>query len=161
MLSRETITQYEAWSELFRGLYAAVTSSGKDPSTFDLAKKHAKESTARIAAKFQDSKILNNSLWEWTLAHFDLIETALRPPHKTEDAFILVRATTWKLIQVLAIFGWDPLGGFDERINDSVDAFIELLAARIEKNKEKIKEATFALKGAWRNVAGYASEWLV
>ena len=161
MLSRKTTTQYEVWLELFQGLKTGIMASGNDESTFNLARKHTRESASRISEKLDGSPLLKEVLLEWVSAHFHLIEVVLRSPTAAKDSIETMRTSSWRLVRLLAVYGWNSLKGFEKRINKSVDAFIEVLAARMEDDGVTVKKAMSDLKTSWKALANYAAEWLV
>ena len=170
-----TVTsQYEAWSEYFRGvrMSANLGKRGLAVSTRKLAQKHAIEAAKHIARHF-NSDVRDNVQWNlenWMAAHLTIAEMVVAADSPDDQAelgrsLLKLKDQTRDLAHLLVLSaGSDPKSGvtpLQTYLDRTVEAYVELLAAKVEKDAVVTRKASKEAKDAWEAAARCAVEWFL
>lgn len=165
LVAAQTVRDY--WRELFLGIsLAASPGGGAAAKTAKLAEAHARAAAAEIAqrCKVKVQAHIAGILEGWVSAHFTLAAAARSP---NAAAAVVAEAEALyaearKVAAGLAHAGsWEGRAGFEKRLHAAAAGFIELLAAKVAKDKAREKQVGPAASVAWAAVGDYATEWVV
>ena len=161
-------SQYESWDDIFLAVQMSlgVGRSGPWQKLSASTRRLALKQSEKAAYVITGSGSLGIRLRKWVSRHFDVVMALQKDEDALANTIADLRKQTDELAWHLAL-SMAPeetktvKTALAEKLLGTVDVYLRLLAAKVERDTETVRSETRSLRFAWERMGRYAVEWLL